>query len=136
MCCLKKTLKAHGPKSSAPPQKLKPLSGVGKCSEDFKCGLFGRDCSLPLDRTGTAPSGMTSVFFLHLLTPQWTLLCFFALLPAFPAPPLYCLGVGFLLRPFSVGLSGSIWSHQVHPAFSHAPKHRAPPGNPACAALG
>lgn len=49
-------MRANALKPGALPQKLKPLSlGAGKCSKDFKCGIFGGDCSWPLDRKGTAP---------------------------------------------------------------------------------
>lgn len=130
----------HGLKPSVLPQKLKPLSGAGKHSKDFKCWIFGIDCSWPLDRKRAAPfRDDLCVFPLHLLAPQRTLLCLFALPPAFPTAPLYCLGIGFPGRPFSLGLLGSlvtILSHQVHPAFSPAPKHRPLPVHPSCAALG
>lgn len=33
-------MRAHALKPSALPQKLKSFSGVGKCSKDFKCGIF------------------------------------------------------------------------------------------------
>lgn len=119
-------MRIHGLKLSVLPQKLKPLYGAGKHSKDFTCRIFGIDCSWPLDRKGAAPFRVDLCGFpLHLLAPQWTLLCFFALPPAFPAAPLYYLGIGFPGRLFSVGLSGSLVPSDPSCFFSY-PKAQTP----------
>lgn len=71
-------------------------------------------------------SGMTCVFFpLHLLAPQWTLLCLFALPPAFPWKSLLVS----LEVPFLLGSQG-FCSQSAPSCFFCCPKAQIPSSTP------